>query len=603
MFDARLNRREAVLLENHDLHDALKSCKGEIKALTPQTRNYPVRIIVVAMAALLITVIVCQSYGLSLKDLPGKIKQLMHTQVTWKTGVILGSVGLLLGGTTFIIYRVTRGKGKFWGDSHYKPVVLKQSRIPGKERIHWDSKMQPHRQLVDTSLLEDGTGTTNAVERKGGEHDLISFTTLVVAPIQTVCAVAYNAIRFCIIPFYILGRMAQEAYTDKPACGSDHKFKLIDIPKQMGLSLYWAARAPFYGIAYTIATLYSFIDPMGGRKLGQLVTNEWMEGIDRLNSVWTCEKVDGYKWEGGGGADQLGKQAYFWTGCWMPWATVEMDKGAITRAYYPGDLFEYDVYFPGEHKYQVPDLCKLPDLFEGKPEDVARALPVGHYRVVFDDTPVAGPIITLVAHVTKGSGERMRFVRKVAEVPEDVDAFLNACVNKDDGIIETDPATTLFRVREENKTIESEKPLNTLMPTKAGHYLYVRQDENLYRISHDQIEPLNKPIQGMREELASKDVATEGQAMVLAYDLERGKWREVKIGQRVYIIAHIQNEWGEDLYIRKKVLSGENPEYTRPYLKKCLQNRDKKEYDLLGFETVESVIRRTSLKVVTKELQ
>lgn|GEM_PF-5309560 len=458
----RLDSRKALIVQSEDLY----TTKAELKALTPQSRNYPTRIMVVATTIFLVITVALQANGISWKEFPAKLKQLMHTSVNWKTGIILGSVGLLIGGSTFIIYRVTRGKGKFWGDKHYRPVVLRQARIPEKQRIHWDKRMQPHQQLIDTSLVENGTGKTNSVQRKEDEHDFISFTTLFIAPLQTVAAVAYNAIRFCVVPFYILGRMAQEAITAKPSFEGQRKFKLVDIPKQMALSLYWAARAPFYGVAYMVAVIYSFIDPMGGRKLGQLVTNEWMEGVDRLESVWTWVPVDGYKWEGGGGPKTLGHQAYYWTGCWMPWATVEMKDNNITRAYYPGEIFEYDIYYPEEAANTDADLVR-------------------DTRVVFHPLP-AGTALNLQKdkyQYVQHDGKTV-FVA-LAETPDGKTVTIQKLTNKEETFTQKQLKAYLERALKsaiyEAKPAKLEDFTRTL---KLGHYCYVSYDGKLFLTAH-----------------------------------------------------------------------------------------------------------------------
>ena len=258
MFEARYQRRDAVLQENHGLHRALHKYSDDMKGLTPQKRCYPLRIAVVALAAFAILAIVLACKGISFQEFGNKIKHLMHTQIGWKAGVIMGSVGLLVGGAAFILYRVTRGKGKFWGDAHYKPVVLNQATLPGKEKIYWAGGMNPPQQLVDMSCLKDGSGTTQAYQRKVNvEHEIISVSAALTAPLQAIGSVVYNTIRFVVIPFYILGRMAQEKYTGKAAYEGQRKFRLSDIPKQMALSVYWAVRAPFYATAYLFSALYS----------------------------------------------------------------------------------------------------------------------------------------------------------------------------------------------------------------------------------------------------------------------------------------------------------------------------------------------------------
>ncbi len=558
--NARLDQHRAPFIENHDLHEALKGCAVELKGLTTQKRNYVLRIAILAIAAFAITAMVFQNQGISFSELPDRLKALFQQPVGWQTGVILGSVSLAVGGALFIIYRVTRGKGKFWGDSHYRPVVLKQAHTPGKGLVHWVGRMPPHQQLVDTSLVKDGTGTTNAVQRKEDDCD-ISVSALLIAPIQTACAVAYNVMRFCLVPFYVAGRMIQEKITGKPAYNKQRHFELRDIPRQMGLSLYWALRAPFYGIAYFFSALYSLVDPMGGRKLGQLITDEWMEGIDRLESVWVCYSIDGHKFEGGGGAEKLGHQAYYWTGCWMPWATVTMVNGTITRACYPGGIFEYDIYYPKEADRSVPDVCEEPESVSiDDPIVSAKRLPPGHYRYV---TTYSGQLY-LTAHMTQRNGQRVYIARPVNEKCKDIDSALR------ESPVDAEGARVVPLIaRERNVTLKPEDVLESTQPQEEGHYRYVRQGNQLYRVgssglvSHVNVQTL---VTNELPQCKSRD---------LVYALKVGEWRKVSVKEALYIIAHKQNEWGDHLFIVKKVLDGDKTVDINVYLNKSLQADDK----------------------------
>ena len=331
-----------------------------------------------------------------------------------------------------------------------------------------------------------------------------------------------------------------------------------------------------------------FIDPMGGRKMGQLVSNAWMEGIDRHESVWTCYRVEGYNWEGGGGPEKLGRQAYFWTGCWMPWATVEVDEGAITRAYYPGEIFEYDIYEQSEHGHSVPDLMERPQMtILNHPIDSARQLSVGHYRYVNHEGD-----LFITAHVTKSDGQRLFLARRITKKPKDVDALLNETIRNQVGWIEEGEQTQPLLHTRNSETGEGE-----ILP---GQYRMVRHENKLYRQTAEGA--VEVPImRHVEEELHSQDRRSFPKEAV--YHLELGQWRQITVYEKTYIIAHIQDEWGNHLFITKKVLADENPEYINPFLKRALKRCQTKEEDFFGFETDASKIRRASLIVDKRELQ
>lgn len=382
--EERYERRGARFLESQNLHHVMKKYAPAMAALQPQERNYPLRIALVTVLVIGILAFILKSQDINFSSIPREIKRFFMHHIGWRGGLVISSITILVGGAFFIIYKVTRNQGRFWGDAHYKPVVLYQAVSPTQK---WVRRLGgPPQELVDLSLLDaQQTGTTTAVQRKEMvEHEIIVASTLVAAPLIGTGSVIYNIARCVIVPFYILGRMVQERWTGKQIYDTERKFRLSDIPKQMALSIYWAARAPFYALAYFFSALYACIDPMGGRKLGMLICKAWMCGVERRHSIWTCHQAsDQFKWEGGGGPDSLGRQAYFWTGCWMPWATVTVENGIVKKAVYPDNVFEYDVYEPEDAGISVPDLVQLPEILSDEDiETLRQQLQPGQYRYV-----------------------------------------------------------------------------------------------------------------------------------------------------------------------------------------------------------------------------
>ncbi|MCH9703249.1 MAG: hypothetical protein K0U13_00525, partial [Chlamydiae bacterium] len=263
----------------------------------------------------------------------------------------------------------------------------------------------PKVQLVDLSTLENGSGKAIMTQKKpDGDHELISTSAILVTPFMAVGVMAYNTVRTVVIPFYILGRMAQGAYSKEPACKNSRKFEFKDISKQMATSLLQVVRTPFYATAYLFSAFYSFIDPEGGRKLGCLVSHEWMGGVERSKSFWTIVPAsEHFQFEGGGTPEGLGQHAYYWTGCWMPWGEVEYRDHEITRAYYPGKIYDYNLYNHNPNGFVIPEVIAP---VNGSSTQIARGLNLGESQIVTEDGTSY-----LVAYITLKNGQPMRLRR------------------------------------------------------------------------------------------------------------------------------------------------------------------------------------------------
>lgn len=384
--------------EDPSLHQQYLQKKEQIEASTPQVHYRSLRILSIIAIATLFIAFYCKVKQISF---PTLVKRIFTQRLGLQGSIFLASIGLLFTGASIIIYRVTRKKGKFWGDQHYQPIVLKQRVLPGKNKL-------PSKHLalnmVDLSLLQNGSGLIPVLNRKEGgcAHDQIALSVIPIAPLQTVGAVVYNAaIRPVVVSFYIAFQKAK-----------GKNFEWADIPKQVGFSFYWALRAPFYGTAYLLSALYSLIDPPGGRKLARLVCEAWMGDVDRDKSLWPCGgPFATLHLEGGGNPGQLGQHATYWTGCWMRQAWLQVENYEIKKAYFPDGSYEFDVY---TDNVEPPTLKKVAINDSSRPPlEVAQSLQRSEWGYMTWENKTY-----IAAHVTALDGTSKFIVDSPEEFPK-----------------------------------------------------------------------------------------------------------------------------------------------------------------------------------------
>ncbi len=103
-------------------------------------------------------------------------------------------------------------------------------------------------------------------------------------PIYISAVIIYNSLRLLIMPFYILAQIVRERNLENGLYPAERKFSFSDIPKQMALSIGRIIIAPFYGIAMLFASIYSWIDPLNGIKLGSAIEHDWNVQVPMRNS-------------------------------------------------------------------------------------------------------------------------------------------------------------------------------------------------------------------------------------------------------------------------------------------------------------------------------
>ncbi len=263
----------------------------------------------------------------------GQLATFPQTAMNWFSNlnmhhVVMGLTGaaILSCGAGIVINRAVHkeGVGALSGSDHwvsaYYSVQGRRGGAPG---------------YIDTSRL-DATQSGEALYygyKPMLAHYYVSLVVAALTPLHIVASVAYNVLRAAIIPFYIMGCMAIEKFRGGALFANQRAFEWNDIPKQIDASIRRAVKAPFYGVAQMFAGVFSFIDPLNGRKLGAEIELAWNEGVTRSEGWWSIAGPQSlWRFEGGGGPETLGRNGFYAAGCWTPMARVTYVNGAITGA-------------------------------------------------------------------------------------------------------------------------------------------------------------------------------------------------------------------------------------------------------------------------------
>lgn len=274
-------------------------------------------------------------------------QDVVHAVTSLPGQITLISIGAtVLGGVGIIAHLVHGERGRFFGNQTFQPGMLLSTvgtQIKGIVACH-----------IDTSVPKPSEGEHILPiynHKQAVEHASISTMVFLAMPLRTVAGIIYQVARLVLEPLHIFFGVLYEIAA-RPAVEQYH---LRDIVKGIGQSMWDIVRSPFYMTAMMMATFYSFIDPMHGRKLGALIEEEWC-GNKRLDqSVWiaACMNAgltpdfwkDTYsKWKEG--------TALSIPGCWRPIGYVVInEQREVTRA------FRYPLKFV--HRQQEGEPCQL----------------------------------------------------------------------------------------------------------------------------------------------------------------------------------------------------------------------------------------------------
>ncbi len=334
-----------------DRTQEIRRVQADLQKLPFHYHSKPVlRMTVIAVLVVGISVALMAMNG-SLSAFPQNFTAWFQNLNWTYVGIGAGAFVVLSIGAGVVIRRVkslhnpltNTGIGKLSGDAHFQEAYYMRK----------DDCNFYFGGYVDTSTL-DASGSGQALfygKKIFLEHYYVSLVVAATTPAHAAASIAYHIVRLVAIPFYILGSLAREAYRDRPIYEEQRRFELGDISKQMFLSLKQIVKAPFYAAAQFYAALYSFIDPLNGRKLGAAIEKDWNNGVDRSDGYWSVRGPQSSSWlpEGGGGPDKLGKNGFYAAGCWTPMARVQFENGKIvgcesmTRALHPERGREYTI--------------------------------------------------------------------------------------------------------------------------------------------------------------------------------------------------------------------------------------------------------------------
>jgi len=284
--------------------------------------------------SIVVAALIAGVVALAILALEAPLISTLIQSVSWvNIGIGIGSFALLATGAGFVIHRVCHLKdklikvpGSFHGDSGWHSALLER----GDHR---------YRALIDTSTLEEGSGKAFVYAYKSiDEHYNVSFVVTIVTPIHLLSSLAYSVARLAVVPLYILGCLCIEKvkgsplFSENSAHSIERAFTLWDIPDQMGKTGLRILKAPFYATALIFAALYSFIDPLNGRKLGAGIERDWNEGLSRAQGFGIATGPQPlFKPEGGGNPSDLGQNVVYLAACWQPIAMASYKKGLIER--------------------------------------------------------------------------------------------------------------------------------------------------------------------------------------------------------------------------------------------------------------------------------
>jgi len=290
----------------------------------------------------------------------------MFTHVNTTSLLIgLGTTTILVLGMAWVIHRARKKE-----DPYVQNQIFRSSNFNDHiEEVMFEYSKNGRnfygQAYIDKSTLDaegNGKAYLYAVKDVGG-HYMVSTLVPLVTPVYVVGTVVYHAIRMCIVPFYVLACLAIEACIGRPLIEGQRRFKAIDVIKEPGKSLLHIVKAPFYGLAYMAAGIYSLVNPMGGRILAAKIERDWNNGATRPEGFWSIGGPQGL-WAGWGelGPDKLGEFKMFLAGCWQPLGVVEYQNGTIingksmSRVVEEGRGHEYHVFTASQLEEQITPL-------------------------------------------------------------------------------------------------------------------------------------------------------------------------------------------------------------------------------------------------------
>lgn len=204
-------------------------------------------------------------------------------------------------------------EGSIFGQTHWQPVKYRPS----------------PQQVFVNGYLDTSTGALYSSKTCLGTYT-ISLLCVPGTVVHLGAAMLYNALRIIPVALYILGGCVYEAWTGKEIYPDD-PFRLIQIPKEVGRSLWNIVRSPFYALGVIFGLVWSLVDPLNGRKVAAGFELAWNHGVERKRSYWsTLGPQKEFAFEGGGAPSNLGKHGFYLPGCYQPFGKGKIENGKLT---------------------------------------------------------------------------------------------------------------------------------------------------------------------------------------------------------------------------------------------------------------------------------
>ncbi|NGX55319.1 MAG: hypothetical protein KR126chlam2_00952 [Chlamydiae bacterium] len=152
-------------------------------------------------------------------------------------------------------------------------------------------------EVIDTSVLKEGV--TNApVYSKEPYFVLLqkAVLSIITTPFYLVGTIAYYLLRIVPVSIFIFGA----ALTERIKWGSpdSRKYHFVEIPKEMGYSLWQIVISPYYALGYLSGLLISIVLPMSGWKIATSFERKWSGDVPKSQAYWIPPPVKGcdFKW-------------------------------------------------------------------------------------------------------------------------------------------------------------------------------------------------------------------------------------------------------------------------------------------------------------------
>ena len=356
------------------------SKRGQINMLPSLEQNVPLRLKVISevVSAIILAAIFLRassiygqstlSFGASLKAVFVQLGEGMQKLFTHKlalpitifTGVVVVDALLLIVYVTHseraIAIKagadpITTNAGKFRGTEHYRCVELRW------QKYYKNCTLEKHRDdgMVDMSGLDaTQSGWAPVYEQQPMlAHEAISFAMTLLSLPYAAAAMAVNALCVVLSPLFILLGTAYEKCTGKHLLSEDEKLSITDIPKEIVYGIGRIIKAPFYGVALFFAALYSFIDPINGRKLMTHLELSWnyndneQASTPKHRGIWLGAPLAGFSlWR----ALLRGVWGFMGPACRHPIGWVHFTRGEIDDVRSGSHRAAYAIAMEGEEE-------------------------------------------------------------------------------------------------------------------------------------------------------------------------------------------------------------------------------------------------------------